>query len=106
MAKPTSSLTAFWPWCADMFLINSSSAHHTAMMKADHMTRAQARIVRNGQVETFNVALISTDNAELEQSVDTLEAKIGTVLSLHEIDVDGTVGKRLYKSMFEAWEVV
>lgn len=88
-----------------MFLINPSSAHYTAMMKADHMIRSQARIARNGQVETFNLALISTDNAELQQTVDTLESKIGTVLSLHEIDEDGTIGKRLYKSMVEAWEV-
>ena len=68
--------------------------------------RAQARIVRNGNVETFNLGLSDTTQAELEQAVDTLEGQIGTVLSLHEIDTHGNVGRRLYKSMFEAWDII
>lgn len=83
-----------------MFLIASET---TAQL--DGAIRAQARLVKDQRIETFDIGLWGTTLREIENVVDTLDGQIGTVLCLFTVDADGKRDRTLYKSMFESWDL-
>jgi hypothetical protein len=63
----------------------------------------EVRVARSGsqiQIETFRHTVPDETSKSLIDAVDYFEGQVGTVLTIHTLS-----GRRLYKSMVEAWDI-